>query len=72
MLPFFKLYVTFYSNLLHLPRNYTIETVYFVQLAVFCKAGLLQFRVRLSRLRSRSRNENENCAKFNFIAGALM
>ena len=45
MLPLFKLYVTFYSDLLHLPANYTIETVYFVQLAVFCKAGTLQFWV---------------------------
>ena len=27
------------------PANYIIETVYFVQLAVFCKAGLFQFRV---------------------------
>ena len=27
------------------PANCTIETVYFVQLAVSCKAGLLQFRV---------------------------
>ena len=60
MLPFFKLYVTsfYFLDLLHSPRqllstviyyihpaNYSTETVYFVQLAVFCKAGLLQFRV---------------------------
>ena len=76
MLPFFKLYVTFYhlSTVIYYiyPANYTIETAYFVQLAVFCKAGLFQFRVAFKSFAFTVSHSRNGLREIQFHCGALM